>query len=56
MGRYYLKDQSLARAKKVSVGIDVPKESWQVAAISEGEELFSGGGFPGQNATSPKSV
>ena len=32
----------MARGKKVFIGIDVPKESWQVTAISEGEELFHG--------------
>ncbi len=42
MGRYYLKERALARGKKVSIGIDVHKESWQVTAISEGEEIFHG--------------
>ena len=32
----------MARAKKVSIGIDVHKKSWQVTVISGGEELFSG--------------
>jgi hypothetical protein len=30
----------LASGKKVSIEINVPKESWQVTGISEGEELF----------------
>ncbi len=42
MRGYYLKDPILARGKKVSIGIDVHKESWQVTAISQGEELFHG--------------
>ena len=42
MGEYYLKNQVLAKGKKVSMGIDVDKESWQVTATSEGEELFHG--------------
>jgi len=32
----------LARGRKISIGIDVHKESWQVTAISEAEELFHG--------------
>ena len=42
MMRDYVKEKVLARGKKVSIGIDVHKESWQVTAISEGEELFHG--------------
>jgi len=42
MMRDYVKEKVLARGKKVFIGIDVPKESWQVTAISEGEELFYG--------------
>lgn len=42
MKGYYLKDPILARGKRISIGIDVHKESWQVTAISEGEELFHG--------------
>ena len=40
MRGYYFKEKTLARGKKVSTGIDVHKESWQVTALSEGEELF----------------
>ena len=42
MMRDYVKEKVLARGKKVFIGIDVHKESWQVTAISEGEELFHG--------------
>ena len=42
MMRDYVKEKVLARGKKISIGIDVHKESWQVTAISEGEELFHG--------------
>lgn len=42
MEGYYRKDQVLARGKDVYMGIDVHKESWQVTAIAEGEELFNG--------------
>jgi len=41
----------LAREKKISIGIDVHKESWQATAISEGEELLHGrmpGGYSGR--------
>ncbi len=38
MKRYYLKEKTLARGKKVSLGIDVHKD-WHVMAISVGEEL-----------------
>ena len=31
----------MARGKKVFIGIDVHKESWQVTAISEGEDFLS---------------
>ena len=40
MKRYYLKEKTLARGKKVSIGIDVHKEIWHVTAISAGEDLF----------------
>ncbi len=39
MKRYYLKEKTLARGKKDSIGIDVHKEIWHVTAISAGEEL-----------------
>lgn len=39
---YYVKEKVLAIGKKVSMGIDVHKESWQATAISEGDELFHG--------------
>lgn len=42
MMRDYVKEKVLARGRKISIGIDVHKESWQVTAISEGEELFHG--------------
>jgi len=42
MKGYYVKGAVLARGKKVSMGIDVHKESWHVTAISAGEELFHG--------------
>jgi len=42
MMRDYVKEKVLARGKRISIGIDVHKESWQVTAISEGEELFHG--------------
>jgi len=42
MMRDYVKEKVLARGKKVSIGIDVHKESWQVTVSSEGEELFNG--------------
>jgi len=43
MMRDYVKEKVLARGRKVSIGIDVHKESWQVTAISEeGKELFGG--------------
>lgn len=34
MSRYYLEDQILATRKKVSIGIDVSKESWQPLNLS----------------------
>lgn len=42
MMRNYVKEKVLARGKKISIGIDVHKKSWQVTGISEGEELFHG--------------
>src|SRR3990170_7067487 len=42
MMRDYVKEKVLARGKRISIGIDVHKESWQVTAISEAEELFHG--------------
>ncbi len=50
MKGYYVKERTLARGKKVSMGIDVHKESWQVTAISEGEEIFHGR-MPGDYST-----
>lgn len=38
----YQKAGELARGKKVSIGIDVHKESWHVTAFVEGEEVFNG--------------
>ncbi|TAJ96217.1 hypothetical protein EPO44_13380 [bacterium] len=32
----------MARGKRISIGIDVHKEGWQVTAIPEGEEIFHG--------------
>jgi len=40
MMRDYVKEKVLARGKKISIGIDVHKEGWQVTGISEGEEIF----------------
>ena len=42
MNGHYAKEQTLARGKKVSMGIDVHAESWHVTALSAGEELFHG--------------
>lgn len=38
----YQREEELARGKRVSVGIDVHKESWHVTALVEGEEVFNG--------------
>jgi len=40
-------DKNAVRGKEVFVGIDVHKESWQVTARTEGEEVFHGR-IPGQ--------
>jgi hypothetical protein len=42
MRREYQKGTELARNKAVDIGIDVHKESWQVTASAEGEEVFHG--------------
>lgn len=38
----YQRKEELARGKRVSVGIDVHKDSWHVTALVEGEEMFNG--------------
>ena len=35
--------QVLCRGKEVFIGVDVHKESWNVSARREGEEVFHGG-------------
>lgn len=35
MEGYYLKEKVLARGKKVSIGIDVDRQSWHLSALSE---------------------
>ena len=42
MRREYQKGTELARNKAVDIGVDVHKESWQVTARAEGEEVFHG--------------
>lgn len=42
MKKGYQKKEEIAMGKKVSVGMDVHKESWHVTMRSEGEELFNG--------------
>jgi len=36
------KRRILGRGKEVFIGVDVHKESWHVAARTEGEEVFQG--------------
>ncbi len=51
MKGYYGKEQTLARGKTVSMGIDVHAESWHVTARVAGEEVFHGR-IPGEYAAS----
>ncbi len=49
MTGYYGNEKTLARAKTVSMGIDVHKENWHVTVLGAGEELFHGR-IPGEYA------